>query len=318
MHGWRYPFFFKEWIQHTAQHAAVSDSWRCDKCCETFDTQNTIVQHLQDVHPELSWENGRNTALVMAALFRRHRESEVSGSDQCPFCRKSFKRLLSHIAHHLQQIALFVVPRRCFTDASGQIEFGSDSNLSDEEDDRDNGQEIGQEGPETSSSSIQDPVPAVAIPHSEDAGSSAVETLNRPSQLGYWKTHNLPDGGQYYGYFGKGEHQYSTYWHEYLDASQGQKYYYNNFTKESQWLPPRDSEFFMPSFPIASHCLTVCGKTDLSLSTLTGPGKNSPTSCTMEAPNHYPVTRLRKESEAIGELRVQIIRIPRSQTLAVN
>ena len=83
-----------------------------------FSTRHEWVQHLKEVHPR-EWTGGENGA--GAAID----ESDISSfCANCPLCRsnsKSEKHFVRHLARHLQELALFVLPQ---DDADSDLDDG--------------------------------------------------------------------------------------------------------------------------------------------------------------------------------------------------
>lgn len=94
-----------DWHDHEMQ--AHRREWVCEDCRKTFYTRSEIITHLRTIHGSLFT---KKQLPIIADRCER-----ANTSDQpCPLCDVPAlppARLRSHIARHLQQLALFVLPR---------------------------------------------------------------------------------------------------------------------------------------------------------------------------------------------------------------
>jgi transcription initiation factor TFIIIB Brf1 subunit/transcription initiation factor TFIIB len=102
---------FTEWSAHERQFHRRE--WFCGLCQFQAHDESLLVSHLVDNHPEIPGEQRQEQANLT-------RSSTLP--QQCPLCTKppisSLSRFQQHLARHLQQLALFVLPRGEFDDAA--------------------------------------------------------------------------------------------------------------------------------------------------------------------------------------------------------
>ena len=94
-----------DWYDHEVQFHRRE--WYCDDCEESFCAQGDFKDHLKTDHENL-FSNSKFTAAI-------NRCEKASFDDQpCPICqglqKYSYTRLRSHLARHMQQLALFTLP----------------------------------------------------------------------------------------------------------------------------------------------------------------------------------------------------------------
>lgn len=118
----------RSWVDHEmAQHRR---SWFCILCKFSSDQQSEVTLHLERHHPDTLGEESAHTMTYMTS-----RPLDSIDASTCPLCdwdkvllskssvttvsRESF---MSHLAHHLEQLALFAIPRVGFGDNSDSLE----------------------------------------------------------------------------------------------------------------------------------------------------------------------------------------------------
>ncbi|KAI5777176.1 hypothetical protein EDC01DRAFT_624436 [Geopyxis carbonaria] len=101
----------REWYEHeVSKHRR---QWFC-KTHGGFTNKEEFTTHLNNHHPD--------QALALELTLERCERPRVTNTpDKCPLCGKEYsgKKLRSHLAKHMQQIALFVLPK---TDAENDEE----------------------------------------------------------------------------------------------------------------------------------------------------------------------------------------------------
>ncbi|KAI0469641.1 domain found in Dishevelled, Egl-10, and Pleckstrin-domain-containing protein [Xylariaceae sp. FL0804] len=95
-----------DWMYHEMQ--MHRRNWKCAECDEVFEAKQNIIAHLQERHPN-SW----TPTQLLILLDLSERPVEESNIFQCPLCPNQMllNRLMVHLAEHLEEIALFVLPR---------------------------------------------------------------------------------------------------------------------------------------------------------------------------------------------------------------
>ncbi|KAK0710658.1 WD40-repeat-containing domain protein [Lasiosphaeris hirsuta] len=94
-----------EWIYHEMQ--MHRRQWTCRDCYDVFDTQDMMADHLQDKHPA-SWTRHQLPVLIDMCETPLDDDRIVA----CPICPNELylHRLLIHVADHMEEISLFVLP----------------------------------------------------------------------------------------------------------------------------------------------------------------------------------------------------------------
>lgn len=107
-----------EWYQHEAQcHRA---KWFCNTEYHLkYDKPEEFVKHMQADH-NTTFGEGQFTPIQ--DMFR---QPFRSNEGTCNLCLRNSKKLKNHVSQHLQQIALFALPRANETDGSGKAECHS-------------------------------------------------------------------------------------------------------------------------------------------------------------------------------------------------
>ena len=94
----------REWFDHEVQ--LHRREWYCDACLEPFPQKSLFQEHIRAKHSELVTEGN------FEAVIGRCERAIVSGIG-CPLCGidLTFQTLEKHLGLHLQEIALFALPR---------------------------------------------------------------------------------------------------------------------------------------------------------------------------------------------------------------
>jgi hypothetical protein len=119
----------REWVYHEMQ--MHRRQWSCGPCHTSFTAKEQMVAHVRSVHAH-QWDERRLPAVLEAS------EAPAGGAEQqaCLICSRRFSlsALMDHVAGHMEQLALFVLP----TGSDELPENGSSGTLSsldsDEED----------------------------------------------------------------------------------------------------------------------------------------------------------------------------------------
>ncbi|KAF9894919.1 hypothetical protein FE257_004541 [Aspergillus nanangensis] len=97
---------YREWSDHERQFHRRE--WACHICTAVFDTRSSFNDHLQDIHHDMIPKDQVQTIATMS-------NRPVTSPQQCPLCPKppiaDLNRFQQHLARHLQQLSLFVLPR---------------------------------------------------------------------------------------------------------------------------------------------------------------------------------------------------------------
>ena len=116
----------REWFDHQVQ--LHQREWYCDACSEGFPQETSFQEHIQMKHSEL--------------VTKEHFEAVISRSERsnvrnvvCPLCGidLTFQTLEKHLGLHLQEVALFALPRPGPGDGSSEsqsMEVGYSSECS--------------------------------------------------------------------------------------------------------------------------------------------------------------------------------------------
>lgn len=94
----------RDWYEHEGQ--VHRREWFCAGCKRIFASKDKLVDHLRQSHQD----EGQESELL--DLAERCERTIVAGLQPCPLCseERSPKRLRGHLARHMQQLALFVLP----------------------------------------------------------------------------------------------------------------------------------------------------------------------------------------------------------------
>ncbi|CAI7656209.1 unnamed protein product [Penicillium glandicola] len=97
---------YTEWSEHERQFHRRE--WVCNVCSCTFKSEAFFRNHLGDVHAGVLPEDQQQAMVKLS-------ERSISSAQQCPLCTKppisNQSRFQQHLARHLQQLSLFVLPR---------------------------------------------------------------------------------------------------------------------------------------------------------------------------------------------------------------
>ncbi|KAF8457010.1 hypothetical protein BGX38DRAFT_1139725 [Terfezia claveryi] len=103
------------WYDHEERHHRRE--WYCAECTVAFSTSSNFTRHLKESHPALLV--GDQDVSTLAANCER----PLSTPQQCPLCtiqsEHTAHRLRSHLGRHMQQLALFTLPRLEIDDNEG-------------------------------------------------------------------------------------------------------------------------------------------------------------------------------------------------------
>ncbi|KAI0976564.1 hypothetical protein F4678DRAFT_413764 [Xylaria arbuscula] len=96
----------RDWIYHEMQ--LHRREWVCQPCACRYTSKSEMADHIRHVHN--SNIEDRELALV---LDMSERPIDESSSEMCPFCHRtmSTKKLMDHMAYHMENLALFSLPR---------------------------------------------------------------------------------------------------------------------------------------------------------------------------------------------------------------
>jgi hypothetical protein len=110
----------EEWYKHEAQYHRVK--WFCNIYNHSkYDKREDFLNHMQNDH-NTTFEKGEFDSIQ--DMFRQ--PSQSTGGT-CNLCMRDSKRLRSHVACHLEQIALFALPRANEISGSGKAEHDTES-----------------------------------------------------------------------------------------------------------------------------------------------------------------------------------------------
>ncbi|RDL40556.1 uncharacterized protein BP5553_00535 [Venustampulla echinocandica] len=172
----RRDWFDHELINHRKEWFCTAD------CQQSFKVQGEFEDHMQDVH-QISSPNQLSALVDMC-----QRPVDEDAEEQCPLCMEtlgSMKQLCRHLARHLEELALFALPRS--KDDEGVQEFDSDepqvSDISRQL--SDNSVTFGSNPDTIESLSDPDRIPDIDIPDNDDfdidgtdGGDPALELLD--------------------------------------------------------------------------------------------------------------------------------------------
>lgn len=98
---------YTEWCEHERQFHRRE--WICNLCSFTFKSEALFRNHLRDAHTGVLPEDQQQAMVKLS-------ERSISSAQQCPLCTKppilNPSRFQQHLARHLQQLSLFILPRR--------------------------------------------------------------------------------------------------------------------------------------------------------------------------------------------------------------
>jgi len=112
----------REWFAHELKFHRKE--WYCNDCNSAFTTEKGILDHLRQNHPDAC-----NALLLPIVLNGCSRVPKLD--QQCSLCARTFpaNKIRNHVSRHLQQLALYALPRRDDLEVSGDGLDGEGSNL---------------------------------------------------------------------------------------------------------------------------------------------------------------------------------------------
>jgi hypothetical protein len=104
----------EDWWQHKTQsHRPELFEWFCNTGLhQTFQEASDFISHMNDYHDEVIRES------QLPALKHIFRHPKLSQGGACNLCGTVTAKLKLHIAKHLQQLALFTIPRTDYVNLS--------------------------------------------------------------------------------------------------------------------------------------------------------------------------------------------------------
>ncbi len=95
-----------DWIYHEMQ--IHRRQWICQPCSRQYLSKSEMTEHLRRVHNPSIKDRELTSLLEMS-----ERPIDEAHVDNCPFCHGSMstKRLLDHMAGHMEELALFSLPQ---------------------------------------------------------------------------------------------------------------------------------------------------------------------------------------------------------------
>ncbi|KAF2118796.1 hypothetical protein BDV96DRAFT_642969 [Lophiotrema nucula] len=116
-----YDHFFDnrdDWYNHESQHHRTN--WHCNADGhEGFEAEPDFLDHMRTIHKT----DFVDSKFPFVKDHFRHPSRNIEGT--CNLCMQYSKKLRSHVSRHLQQMALFALPRVNQTDGSGKAERNS-------------------------------------------------------------------------------------------------------------------------------------------------------------------------------------------------
>ena len=105
-----------DWYDHEVRHHRRG--WYCAECAIVFPTSSSFIRHLKEIHPALSVEEQD------VPMLADNCERALNTPQQCPLCSTPSEhtgpRLRSHLGRHMQQLALFTLPRLDIRENEGE------------------------------------------------------------------------------------------------------------------------------------------------------------------------------------------------------
>lgn len=114
----------REWIYHEMQ--MHRRQWSCRSCHDHFTTKQLMSSHLQTAHAHM-WNQEQLSTLLEVS----EGPADEAVARPCTFCgdEHSGKHLMAHIAGHLEELSLFVLPRQGTQDPPAEESSGILSSL---------------------------------------------------------------------------------------------------------------------------------------------------------------------------------------------
>jgi hypothetical protein len=115
------------WADHEFREHRAEKAWRCYLCPTQMSSPGLWDDHVKQVHgTNLSREQSQKTILVCEIS----KELSVERLP-CPLCQKAEmktrKDFVTHVAKHMESIALAALPRDAESDSGSDVEMGSNS-----------------------------------------------------------------------------------------------------------------------------------------------------------------------------------------------
>jgi hypothetical protein len=112
----------KAWADHEFTLHRISKSWTCSDCAACFNDKQNFRRHVRGDHGYIQLTDTQLEVLVGAA---ERRTTAISKGVKCPFCLEppgvTNRAFSMHVARHMEEIALAVLPR----DSDPEAEHGS-------------------------------------------------------------------------------------------------------------------------------------------------------------------------------------------------
>lgn len=114
-----------DWYNHEVE--VHRREWFCNACDQPFPTKALFESHLRQNHPDLFTE-----AHLQAVVDRCERA--IDSEQACPLCEEECfpGQLQSHLARHMQQLALFTLPKASEETYGDAASIGAQAQKSDE------------------------------------------------------------------------------------------------------------------------------------------------------------------------------------------
>ncbi|TLD21407.1 hypothetical protein PspLS_09222 [Pyricularia sp. CBS 133598] len=99
-----------EWIYHEMQ--VHRRTWTCRSCSHKCPTSEQMTSHIQSAHADDGARFAQQSQYLKALLQVSEVAAEDSVIEECLFCSKSMslRRLMPHVAGHMETLALFALP----------------------------------------------------------------------------------------------------------------------------------------------------------------------------------------------------------------
>lgn len=122
----------QDWYDHEVEFHRRE--WFCNSCVEVFRTRSQLREHLWVAHPNIV--TGAQPLAIDRVVDRCERA--IDSVQACPLCVGEYtsQRLRGHLARHMQQLALFALPRMDGLDEDGES-VGAQASIPDEEETED-------------------------------------------------------------------------------------------------------------------------------------------------------------------------------------
>ncbi|MCJ1405770.1 hypothetical protein MMC11_009000, partial [Xylographa trunciseda] len=114
----------EDWFRHEVENHRLATVWVCDSCNYEVNEREDIELHLSEKHKEIVTSENLS---AMVLLSERHSGAAVS-YQCCPFCglsKLSSEVLKTHVADHLEQLALLSVQTDSESQSFYPLQFGN-------------------------------------------------------------------------------------------------------------------------------------------------------------------------------------------------